>query len=81
MQIYDLYKIKSFPYEQRNKNVLYKTDEFKTRIINLVPGGEIPECEMTSYVIFYVIKGEAIVSVNSEKSVIDAGKCLKSRTN
>jgi len=31
---------------------------------------------MASYVIFYVIEGEAIARVNSEEKVIDAGKCL-----
>lgn len=76
MHIFDLYEIKSFPYEQRDKNVFYMTDEFKTRIINLAAGEEIPECEMTSYVIFYVMEGEAIVSVNHKESVIDTGKCL-----
>lgn len=76
MQIFDLNKIKSFPYEQRDKNVFYITDEFKSRIINLAKGEEIPECEMASYVIFYVIAGEAIVTVNSEESVINTGKCL-----
>lgn len=68
--------MQSFPYEQRDKNVFYITKEFKTRIINLAAGEEIPQCEMASYVIFYVIEGEAIVTVNSKDSVIDAGKCL-----
>ena len=76
MQIFDLNKIKSFPYEKRDKNVFYLTKEFKTRIINLAAGEEIPECEMASYVIFYIIEGEAIVTVNSEEKVINAGKCL-----
>ena len=76
MKIFDLNKIQSFPYEQRDKNVFYLTEEFKTRIINLAAGEEIPECEMASYVIFLVLQGEAIVTVNSEESVIDAGKCL-----
>jgi mannose-6-phosphate isomerase-like protein (cupin superfamily) len=31
---------------------------------------------MSSYVIFYVIEGEAIVTVNSEEKVINAGKCM-----
>ncbi len=76
MKIFDLYKMKSFPYEKRDKNVFYHSREFKTRIINLAAGEEIPQCEMASYVIFYVIEGEAIVTVNSKDSVIDAGKCL-----
>ena len=76
MKIFDLYKMKSFPYEERDKNVFYHSREFKTRIINLSAGEEIPECEMASYVIFLVLQGEATVRVNSEESVIDAGKCL-----
>ena len=76
MQIFDLYKMQSFPYEQRGKNVFFITKEFKTRIINLAVGEEIPQCEMASYVIFYVIEGEAIVTVNYKESVIDAGKCV-----
>lgn len=76
MEIFDLNKIQSFPYEQRNGNVFYLTDEFKTRIINLAAGEEIPECIMSSYVIFYVIEGEAVVTVNSEKKVISSGMCL-----
>ena len=76
MEVFDLNKIQSFPYEKRDKNVFYLADEFKTRIINLSAGGEIPECVMSSYVIFYVIEGEAIITVNSEKKVISPGMCL-----
>ena len=76
MKIFDLYKMKSFPYEKRDKNVFHHSKEFKTRIINLSAGEKIPECEMASYVIFLVLQGEATVRVNSKESVIDAGKCL-----
>ncbi len=76
MKMFDLYKMKSFPYEERNKNVFYHSKEFKTRIIDLSAGEEIPECEMASYVIFMVLRGEAIVTVNSKDSAVDAGKCI-----
>ena len=76
MKIFDLYKIPSFPYEKRDKNVFYQVEEFKTRIINLYAGEKIPECEMASYVIFIVLKGEAIVTADLKESVIDEGKCL-----
>ncbi len=76
MKIFDLYKMKSFPYEERDKNVFYHSKGFKTRIINLSAGEKIPECEMASYVIFLVLQGRATVTVNSEESVMDAGKCL-----
>ncbi|MBC8387640.1 MAG: hypothetical protein H8E13_06275 [Actinobacteria bacterium] len=76
MKIFDLYDIESFPYSSRDKNVFYYTDEFKTRIIELAKGDKIPECEMDSYVVFYVIKGEAVITVNTSTSTIDAGKCV-----
>jgi len=76
MKIFDLYKMRSFPYEERDKNVFYHSKEFKTRIISLSAGEEMPKCEMASYVIFLILQGEAIVTVNSKDSVIDAGKCL-----
>jgi len=40
MKAFDLSQIKAFPYEKREKNVLFQTEEFKTRIIELPPGGE-----------------------------------------
>jgi len=68
--------MKSYPYEERDKNVFYKTKEFKARIIELPPGGEMPTCEMLSYVIFYVIKGTAEAKVNQEKIILKEGQCL-----
>jgi quercetin dioxygenase-like cupin family protein len=76
MEIFDLNNIKSYPYSGRDKNVFYSTDEFKTRIIDLAAGEEIPDCKMTSYVIFYVINGEAVITADSIKSVINSGKCI-----
>jgi len=58
MQVFDLKAMKAYPYEERDKNVFYKTKEFKARIIELPAGGEMPTCEMASYVIFYVIEGQ-----------------------
>ena len=51
MQIFNLDSIDTFPYDQRDKNVFFRSKEFKTRIIKLLPGENIPECEMASYVI------------------------------
>lgn len=48
----------------------------KARIIELPPGGEMPTCEMLSYVIFYVIKGTAEAKVNQEKIILKEGQCL-----
>lgn len=66
MKVFDLAEMTAYPYEEREKNVFYKAREFKARIIQLPPGGHIPTCEMTEHFIFYVLDGEARVTVNSE---------------
>ncbi|MGM0365137.1 MAG: hypothetical protein ACQEP5_01225 [Actinomycetota bacterium] len=76
MKVVDLYKIESFPYGERGKNVFYKAEEFKIRIISLSAGQSIPECTMASYVVFVVLEGEAVVTVNGKKADISRGKCL-----
>ncbi|MBE3128500.1 MAG: hypothetical protein IMZ60_02350 [Actinobacteria bacterium] len=76
MQTFNLKTMKSYPYVERNKNVFYKAKEFKARIIELPPGGEMPTCEMLSYVIFYVLKGTAKAKVNQEKIILKEGQCL-----
>jgi quercetin dioxygenase-like cupin family protein len=76
MLLLDLNKVISFPYEQRDKNVFYKTKEFKTRIIELGRNGQIPPCEMSSYVIFVVLKGDAIVTIDAKERTLTAGNCL-----
>lgn len=76
MKVFDLNKIAASPYEQREKNVFYQAKEFKTRIIELPPGGEMPICEMVSHVIFYVLNGEARVTVNSETVDLKEKQCL-----
>ena len=45
-------------------------------MIELPPGGEIPECEMLSYVIFYVIDGATEVKVGQKSEKIEEGQCL-----
>lgn len=76
MKVFDLKAMESYPYEERDKNIFYKAKEFKARIIELPPVGEMPTCEMLSYVIFYVIEGAAEVKVNQEKANIKEGHCL-----
>ncbi len=76
MQVFDLKAMKAYPYEERDKNVFYEAEEFKARIIELPAGGEMPTCEMASYVIFYVIEGAAEVRVNQEIINIKEGQCL-----
>ena len=76
IQVFDLKAMKAYPYEERDRNVFYKAREFKARIIKLPAGGEMPTCEMASYVIFYVIEGAAEVRVNQEIINIKEGQCL-----
>jgi len=76
MKVFDLNEIAALRYEQRDKNVFYQTKEFKTRIIELPPGGQMPTCEMASHVIFYVLGGEARVTVNSKTVEIKEKQCL-----
>ena len=76
MRIFNLKNRAAFPYEQREKNVFYQTDEFKTRIIELPPSGQMPTCEMASHVIFYVLDGEVKVTVNSETAELKEKNCL-----
>jgi quercetin dioxygenase-like cupin family protein len=76
MRVFDLGKMKSFPYDQRERNVFYQADEFKARIIELPPGGMMPACEMASYVIFVVLDGKASVTVDSTTVELSEKQCL-----
>ncbi|NPV02234.1 MAG: hypothetical protein HPY53_12735 [Brevinematales bacterium] len=76
MKIFPLNELPVFPYEERDKNVFFDTEKFKTRIIELESGGKLPDCRMKSHVIFYGISGEANVEVNGEKAVLKQGDCL-----
>lgn len=70
MEIYDLISIAAEGYEKRQVNVFFKNDLFKTRAIVLEAGGKIPECQMDSYVMFYVVKGEVLLKKNEETSIL-----------
>ena len=76
MEMFDLKKIKAYPYAKRDKNILYSQSNFKVRIIELPPNGEMPTCKMDSYVMFYVLKGEAAIDINQEKKILSEGQCF-----
>ena len=76
MEIFDLKKINAHPYSERDKNILYSQSNFKVRIIELPPNGEMPPCKMDSYVIFYALKGEVDIDFNHEKKILSEGQCL-----
>lgn len=79
MKTFNLNEIKAYSYEQRDKNVLYKTDNFKTRIIELKEGEKLPPgepCEMESDVIFYVISGKIGITINGEYDELEKDHCV-----
>ena len=76
MNVFNLKEMQVFPYEERGKNVFFKADEFKTRLIELASGEKLPDCTMHEIVIFYVLKGEASIQANDEKAIIKEGDCL-----
>jgi quercetin dioxygenase-like cupin family protein len=76
MEIFDIKRMKIFPYEERGENVFFSTDKFKLRVIEVKPTGKIPLCEMESTVIFYVIQGETKVTINNITKSLTEGECL-----
>ncbi len=79
MQTFNLKKMEVYPYEQRDKNVLYETDTFKTRLIELKAGDKMPPdepCKMESYAIFYIILGKIGITVNGEYDEPEEGHCV-----
>lgn len=72
MRVFDLKEIEP----KEKTQVFYQTDEFNARVISLPSGGQIPPCEMDSYILFYVINGKVEVTVDDEKENLDEQKCL-----
>ena len=78
MQVFDLNSIEGFPYEERQKNVLCQSENYKVRIISLKPNEKLPPCEMTQNVVFYVLEGEGMIHVEDETVPVAVGKLLVS---
>ncbi len=70
MKIFDLMNLEAEGYENRSVNVFFQNDLFKARIIVLEAGGKIPKCQMDSFVIFYVVKGEVLLKKNDESAIL-----------
>ena len=70
MEIFNLMDLASQGYENRQVNVFYQNDLFKTRVIVIEAGGKIPECQMDTYVMFYVVKGEVVLTKNDETAML-----------
>ncbi len=78
MKTFDIKSLQTFPYSEREKNVFYQIEEFKMRIIELNENQELPECEMNSHVIFFLMKGKVEVTVNNVRTILTDGQCLVS---
>jgi mannose-6-phosphate isomerase-like protein (cupin superfamily) len=74
--VFDLKAMPVYPYDEREKNVFSSGAGFKTRIIGLPPGGNVPACRMETAIMFYVLAGEAEVTVDGEKKHLGEGHCL-----
>ncbi len=76
MNHFDLKTIPAHSVTERDKNVFYRADAFKARIIELPPGGEIPPCDMQQHVIFTVVSGEAEITVDNQIASAGEGHCV-----
>ena len=70
MQIVDLMELEAQGYEKRQVNVFFQNDLFKARVIVLESGGRIPDCQMDTHVMLYVVEGEVRLSCNGKTSVL-----------
>jgi hypothetical protein len=68
MEIFDLND--SNPFEERDKNVLFQSGTFKVRLIQLKAGVEILPCTMAMDVIFCVLQGKRIITVNDKTNEV-----------
>ncbi len=64
--------------DEKEKNVLCATPEFKIRVVALGPGEGMPECEMTSYVVFVCIEGEAEIRAGEDRVTLFVGQAAVS---
>ena len=70
MEIFDLNNSNIYPLEERDKNVLFQSGTFKVRLIQLEAGGEIPPCGMATDVIFCVLQGKGVITVNDQSNQV-----------
>jgi quercetin dioxygenase-like cupin family protein len=70
MEVFDLNDSNVYPFEEREKNVLFQSGTFKVRVIRLEAGEEIPPCTMAMNVIFCVLQGKGIITVNDKPNEV-----------
>lgn len=77
-KVFDFTRISGFPYEERHRNILYKTGDFKIRVIDLPEKGAMPECEMATHVVFVVMTGQVDITVNGKEYCLGEKQSLAS---
>ena len=75
MDVFDLKNMAVYPFQERDRNVLFRSEDFTARIIPLPARGAVPPCEMASSVIFTVVSGKMTVVVNGGESALEEGWC------
>jgi quercetin dioxygenase-like cupin family protein len=76
MMIFDLINFDAAGYENRNVNVFFENEIFKTRVISLDAGQKIPECMMETFVMFYAVLGEVTLCKNNETLLLKEGQAF-----
>ena len=76
MHVFDLGGIDFRNSDKPSKEVFFESSEFSARVVALPPGAQMPPCEMSAYVLFYVLDGEAEVTAKSQTALIATGQCL-----
>ena len=75
MKLLDIKSLHALPYGERDKNLMYQGETFKTRIIELKEKEKLPPgepCKMETYVIFYIVSGR--IGLNIDNEYAEAGK-------
>lgn len=70
METFDLDAVNIHLFEERDKNVLSQAKTFKVRLIRVEAGGEIPPCNMSTSVIFCVLQGNGVITINAEPTQV-----------
>ena len=73
MEIANVFDRAEFSASKHVRTVLKQHDKFKTLVIGMEPGQEIPSCVMNSQTIFYVVQGAGTLTAGQEKSPLIPG--------
>ena len=70
MELFDLINIHVDCKDNKGVKVFYQNELFKSRIIILESNGIIPTCQMETFVMFLVIKGQITLHKNNEMTIV-----------